>query len=380
MVKGIAPSVLEPRDRERRWWSLTAIFLLLARSSYVVSFRCHPCQRRSSIISVHSLQSRVHHRPRVLYMKEKSSSDAEKEFCDGRLNDLITIQAQLTATHYWMELRGNMYAEWMSRYNKEVGGVQALGWKSFLGGMLRAPPEEIVVKKLIKKPRGGSGTNPFLKDREFSYTEIIYPAKIAQQIMSIREQLAEHLGKDLELVVQENAELKRHYNDELELGADKALRLRMTNWTVRQERDPSSGISNPPRRVAAYDKAVELITASSVRRLQKQLQVHGDRHTLSWLEKLCNEELEKRQGNELIKAILEGPIVLVNKPGRDTKIIEPLKVAQAIMQFREEVAEECIEVLASVPQDHNQLTVSLLNEQWKMTPFDFDLRGEDDGM
>lgn len=60
-----------------------------------------------------------------------------------------------------------MYAEWLTRYIKESGGVESVGWQAFLSGMLRAPPEDIIVKKLIKSPRGGSGNNPFLTGRYF---------------------------------------------------------------------------------------------------------------------------------------------------------------------------------------------------------------------
>lgn len=58
-----------------------------------------------------------------------------------------------------------MYAEYVARYIEGSGGVDSVGWHVFLSSMLRAPPEDIVVKKLIKSPRGGSGNNPFLADR-----------------------------------------------------------------------------------------------------------------------------------------------------------------------------------------------------------------------
>lgn len=58
-----------------------------------------------------------------------------------------------------------MYIEWLNRYIEERGGVEDVGWHAFFAGMLRAPPEDVVVKKLIKSPRGGSGNNPFLADR-----------------------------------------------------------------------------------------------------------------------------------------------------------------------------------------------------------------------
>lgn len=62
-------------------------------------------------------------------------------------------------------MAGDMYAEWLNRYVAEQGGVEDIGWHAFLAGMMRAPPEDIVVRKLVKSPRGGSGNNPFLADR-----------------------------------------------------------------------------------------------------------------------------------------------------------------------------------------------------------------------
>lgn len=78
-------------------------------------------------------------------------------------------------------IAGNMYAEWLARYIEERGGVESVGWETFLSGMLRAPPEEIVVKKLIKSPRGGSGNNPYLKDR---FGDILESAS-ASEVLSL---------------------------------------------------------------------------------------------------------------------------------------------------------------------------------------------------
>lgn len=78
-------------------------------------------------------------------------------YCKYLLRQLLVPMAS--------HLAGNMYSEWLTRYIAECGGIESVGWHAFLSGMLRAPPEDIVVKKLIKSPRGGSGTNPFLKDR-----------------------------------------------------------------------------------------------------------------------------------------------------------------------------------------------------------------------
>ncbi|CAN0244676.1 unnamed protein product [Discosporangium mesarthrocarpum] len=139
--------------RLRRGWGNLGFLLILV--AYVSSFR-----------GGLELSRLTRGKPRLCMSTQgPHSSDSEMEFCARRLNDLVTVQAMRTATQYWLELRGNMYAEWLVRYTESQGGVEVIGWKAFLEGMLRAPVEEIVVKKLVKKPRGGSGTNPYLADR-----------------------------------------------------------------------------------------------------------------------------------------------------------------------------------------------------------------------
>ncbi|CAM9790952.1 unnamed protein product [Scytosiphon promiscuus] len=300
-----------------------------------------------------------------LFMKKSYRDESEAEFYAKRIQNLITHNALLTANTYWMELRGNMYAEWLNRYIEESGGIEDVGWQAFLAGMLRAPPEDIVVKKLIKSPRGGSGNNPYLADRKpMEYTESIEPTSIARRIMAIREQVAEQLGSDLKQMPAENARLQADYHYESELGPDRAQALRLSSLQPMTEVDPSSGTANPPRRRSTYRDALELVTAASMKRVRAELRIRGDRTTLDWLERFSNSELEQR-GNALLESLFAGPMVLVKDPLRDRpKVVEPLKVAQEIMQGREVVAEDLIEVLERVPQDHLALTVSLLNEKW----------------
>ncbi|CAN0296569.1 unnamed protein product [Pylaiella littoralis] len=300
-----------------------------------------------------------------LNMQQSYRDDAEAEFYAERLQGLITHNTLLTANAYWMELRGDMYAEWLNRYIKEQGGVEDIGWHAFLAGMMRAPPEDIIVRKVVKSPRGGSGNNPFLADRKpVEYTETVEPMSIARRLMEIREQVAEQLSADLTQMTAENDSLEEDYQYESELGPDKASALRLSSMQPMMEVDPSSGTANPPRRRSTYKDALDLVTAASMNRVKAQLRIRGDRVTLDWLDRFSDRELDHR-GNELLQSLFAGPMVLVKDPLRDRpKVVEPLKVAQEIMQVREVVAGELIAVLRRVPADHQAMTVSLLNEKW----------------
>lgn len=52
---------------------------------------------------------------------------------------------------------------------------------------MRAEPEEIMVRRMAQRPRGGSGDNPFLKPTRtaMEYTVIIQPQGIAKKIMQV---------------------------------------------------------------------------------------------------------------------------------------------------------------------------------------------------
>jgi hypothetical protein len=50
--------------------------------------------------------------------------------------------------------------------------------------------------QMVKKPRGGSGTNPYLADRKaISYTEVIEPLSLGRRVLEVRAKLAEDLAK-----------------------------------------------------------------------------------------------------------------------------------------------------------------------------------------
>ena len=56
-----------------------------------------------------------------------------------------------------------------------------------MGQLMRAEPEEMTVRRLSQRPRGGSGNNPFLKANRsvMEYNVLIEPQQIAKKIMQV---------------------------------------------------------------------------------------------------------------------------------------------------------------------------------------------------
>lgn len=53
--------------------------------------------------------------------------------------------------------------------------------------LMRSEPEEILVRRMVQRPRGGSGNNPYLKPNRtaMEYTVLMNPQAIAKKIMQV---------------------------------------------------------------------------------------------------------------------------------------------------------------------------------------------------
>ncbi|KAG5188550.1 hypothetical protein JKP88DRAFT_304479 [Tribonema minus] len=313
---------------------------------------------------------------------------AEAADAERRLKNVLTEKSLQTAMYYWLELRGNMYSEYMARFTEGEGGggsVVARGWRTFLSNLLSSPPEEVIIEKVVKKPRGGSGTNPYLAARKVvSYTEVIEPMTLGRRILDIRAQLAAELfhdleliesenERDLELIESENERVQQFYQDELRYGIKEATRLRLRTWQPVVDTDAINS-TDTPYRSSLYLAVLALVTKVSLERYKKELRIVGDKHTLAWLDKIGDANLTL-SGNDLIEAMLNGPMVLIND-GKDrarpkvvqplrvaADVVQPLRVAAEVMALRVSVVREFKGLLAGVPQEHQALIQGVLERQ-----------------
>ncbi|CAM9635065.1 unnamed protein product [Chrysoparadoxa australica] len=301
--------------------------------------------------------------------KSSSGSESGGEAPHGdlkrKINDLITEQACSTAVYYWMELRGNIYAEWLTRHVKSLGkgGLQSLAWDDFLMNMLSSPVEEVVIKKLVKQSRGGSGTNPYLAARKpVEYTEVLDPAVLGARVLEIREQVSADLARDLRRVSQENEEVLEFYMATAKLSNPEAVR-KMASWQPAKELETASVMA--PYRAQTYERTLKLATQLSVESMLSEFRV-SDRHKLRWLSTFLEKETTKG-GNELLAALMEGPMVLIHPSATASKpkVVEPLRLAAQLMKLRLELSKEFLDHLSRVPQDHEAIKARIqLEMMW----------------
>jgi hypothetical protein len=188
----------------------------------------------------------------------------------------------------------------------------------FLLKMMGAPDEEHeVVVVWGSRVGGGSPNNPYLKPKteERTYVDTISPAKIARQLMAIREELAREWTEDLRLIKLDNKELRRRAAGLPSPHAHSlrahCLRRHLVPHSFTHRRHPSSRPSaarhhaeevrnlidneerfqyanapdaTSPLRSSSFDLLKTASTRCALRRLHNELDRDGlQRHSAEWI-------------------------------------------------------------------------------------------------
>ena len=111
-------------------------------------------------------------------------------------------------------MRDNPTADWLGQFLGHEGlehfhGIAGLkvGWDVYLKALLAAPPEDLTVESVLKKHRGVSPNNPYLKPTAMSYTHRIVPSALAERVMQSAKLISNEWVADLRLTQAENEEV-----------------------------------------------------------------------------------------------------------------------------------------------------------------------------
>eukprot|EP00904_Undaria_pinnatifida_P004554 jgi/Undpi1/1409/HiC_scaffold_11.g04800.m1 len=287
------------------------------------------------------------------------------EFSQRAAKNMLSESSIASVVYYWLEFRDDLTPQWLKQFSRHNGDVQEIGWHQHMGQLMRAEPEEMTVRRLSQRPRGGSGNNPFLKANRsvMEYNVLIEPQQIAKKIMQVREQISREWVNDLSLIAAENNELERHREDSMFLDVESAEKDRKMVF----DHDPLNNVSSPYRG-KNYKLLKEMITKAAVRAYRSELRISGDRYTLNWLEKFVHRNDEEGgpnlKGNEFVEAILDGPIVVIKDPRTEkNRVIDPGHIGRQLMGFRQLEAQLVVEAMKSVPDDHTRLNRQFLEER-----------------
>jgi hypothetical protein len=233
----------------------------------------------------------------------------------------------------------------------------------------RWPPERYrsdapVVAQLVDAVRAAAPNmeNPYLPEPPMAtYQERLSPLKIGEDLLKIREQISSEWAEDLLLLQLCNKELRRHHGAEVRDLEDMAENEQY-QITPRQYDD--SGIATSPLRVSTFDLLKTAVTHAAVLRLQAELESEPtQKHAAEWLQAYTRDKgrcfrggpYELRQGRQFILGMMAQPVSVGVSLGGRPRFVDPLGLAERLMDLREAVATDIATAMEQVPEDHEKL-------------------------
>jgi len=289
---------------------------------------------------------------------------------------LLQQRAIQTQLFFNREFKNDCPRKWLERYVDATGGpslfqpsgqtvhaadaLMQVGAKdSFLLGMMGAPDEtHNVVVIWGNRVGGGSRNNPYLqtKKQTQTYTETISPARIAWQLMALRESIAHEWVEDLRLFKLDNDELRRHHAEEVRSLVDHQERF---EYAI----TPGSGGEDTPLRASSYDLLKTAATRCAFRRLHSELDRDSlQRHSAEWMRVFLEARASPLSGQvgwhaarDFLLDLMAQPVSVGTSPGGNARFLDPLALAERVLDLRIEIADEWTEALEAVPDGHLRL-------------------------
>lgn len=287
------------------------------------------------------------------------------------------IQTQL-CVHQYMD--NEFKKSWLMDFVEEMGcahlsagnsqlhshTAMSVPWYEFLSAIMEAPEEIREIEVKGRRIGGGSPDNPYLpKPKPIIYTETITPKVLGKQLMTIREQLAKEWQQDLKLLSLCNAELRRHHSEEVKHETDAVENQQYVIEYAAIEGEDGEGT---PLRESNFDLLKTAVTHGALLRLQQELRQEPTlEHQAEWLTVFAKQhgaafrpggaEYSPHAGREFILLMMEQPVSVSTSLGGNPRFLDPLSLAERLMDLREELALEWSEAMQHVPAEHIALCV-----------------------
>ena len=343
-------------------------------------------------LSFSLLGSSKNHSKKTQHANNALPSD---ESCDSRVDirNLLTQRAIQSFIFLCESVRDPHSAKWIEDFLETPNQLQYHGtgagyiekfggtWDAPLLAMMEREKDVIVVsvKRSGKGHKGWSKNNPYLEDRYVQFHIDIDPVSLTSRILDVREQIAKEWEIDLGILSQANNNILESYaqisreergKKDSELSSRPPVAFERTAVVAINQQ---VWISASPFRNGNFDLLCNLCTQASVHRLLRQLQAGGREKMLSfdWLRDFYSERLTQYfDGNQrfgraddfLEELLLETPVIVKFSDGKDC-FVDPMSLAEDIIQLRNEVIEEWKVTMAEIPQSHSTSIRKILLEK-----------------
>jgi len=256
-------------------------------------------------------------------------------------------------------------------------------WDKVFLELMKAPEEKIVLQVMRqggRRAKGGSKGNPFLKEEFVEYDISIDPKSLSTRILAVREQIADELAEDLNLIVFHNKGILDAFHNNQE-------RIH-PNCLLDSNIALATSLSSPLRK-GSFDLLQLLSLQESIHRTLRSYssEAKGEGGSPSadkevsfeWLREFYFREVneffdgtgELGRADDFIDELLnQGPRVVTLDGGADssgektTGLLDPSRITEDILEERSRVSMEWKEVAACVREEHSGLRKALLMRTW----------------
>jgi len=275
-----------------------------------------------------------------------------------------------------------------AKFLEDYGGL----WDAPLLAMIAQPKDRIIVsaKRRGRGHGGWSKNNPFLEERWKEYSIDVDPPNLASRILAVREQIALEWVNDLDILMDSNALILDSFfqtvkdnrqDNNVTPGLPRGDAFERT--AVYRMNDVSRStptISNPLRRTN-FDLLYNLCTQAAIHRILRQKKANGEEREISFIflrdfyvdraEEYFDGDLQFGQADEFMDDLLQTSPSLLSTPDGLQGLVDPVGVAELIIQMRNEVAQDWKALMQYVPEDHTSLRSSLISNQFqRSSPLD----------
>lgn len=263
-------------------------------------------------------------------------------------------------------------------YIEKFGGT----WDAPLLAMMEREKDVVVVsaKRSGKGHKGWSKNNPYLEDRYVEFHIDIDPVSLTNRILAVREQLAKEWETDLSILGQANKQILESYANISRQERSKKDSESLHRPAVAFERTAVIAINlqvwatASPFRKANFDLLCNLCTQASVHRLLRRLQAGGREKLIAfeWLRDFYTDRVNNYfdgnqrfgRADDFLEELLLATPIITKTSDCVGSIVDPMRLADDIIQIRNDIVEEWKAMMAEVPRLHStSLRKRLLEKQ-----------------
>ena len=191
-----------------------------------------------------------------------------------------------------------------------------------------------------------------------AYEMEINPASLCSRLISVREQIAREFVNDLDVIAEMSGTMMQRYFDSNERGEMEKPNLLFLESSVHNDYAPS------PLRKGNFDLLMTLTTQEAVHRvLNDESLRQTDKASLLFLRNFYVARIETHftgsnwygRAEDFMQELFNSSPSVMQLQDEDCDLVDPLRAAEMVLQQREQVAEEWLELALDAPQSHTMI-------------------------